>query len=116
MAGYVFVYNRITNGAVVERRGNTGNRAIQGRRGNAGNSGNSTWQYTLDTTSLRNGKHTLQARAYAGMDYSEIVNRTVSVDNAKSEGKGFIPGFGPAVIAALAGSLAMSWYRQRRGR
>jgi len=63
--------------------------------------GNTTWTYNLDTTKLKNGKHTLQARAYDGTDYSDIVNRTISVDNQKVAGKGFIPGFG-AALASLA--------------
>jgi len=62
------------------------------------------WQITIDTTKLKNGKHTLQARAYAGMDYSDAVNRTIKVDNAQPSGKGFIPGFEvlPMILAAAA--------------
>jgi len=75
-------------------------------------SGNSTWTYTLDTTKLKNGKHTLQARAYDGMDYSDIVNRTITVDNQKEAAKGFIPGFvGTIGLAAAAFGLVM---RRRR--
>jgi hypothetical protein len=74
--------------------------------------GNSTWTYTLDTTKLKNGKHTLQARAYDEMDYSDIVNRTITVDNQKEAAKGFIPGFvGTIGLAAAAFGLVM---RRRR--
>jgi len=64
-------------------------------------SGTLGWQYSLDTTKLKNGPHTLQARAFDGTDYSDIVNRTITVDNQKAQGKGFIPGF-PGMLAILA--------------
>jgi hypothetical protein len=35
-------------------------------------SGNSTWTFTLDTTRFKNGKHTLEARAFDGMGYSGV--------------------------------------------
>ena len=77
---------------------------------------NTTWTYTLDTTKLSNGKHTLQVRAYDGKDYSDVVNRTVTVDNAKEAGKGFIPGFGAGVIAVMVVPLALAWSWLRRKR
>jgi hypothetical protein len=61
------------------------------------------WQITLDTTKLKNGQHTFQARAFDGTDYSELANKTVTVDNQKAAGKGFIPG--PTASLAL---LALS--------
>jgi hypothetical protein len=64
-------------------------------------SGTLGWQYSLDTTKLKNGPHTLQVRAFDGTDYSDIVNRTITVDNQKAQGKGFIPGF-PGMLAILA--------------
>jgi hypothetical protein len=66
--------------------------------------GNWSWKYTLDTTKLKNGKHAIEARAYDGMDFSDIASRTVTVDNARSSGKGFIPGFEalPVLLAAAA--------------
>jgi hypothetical protein len=77
-------------------------------------SGNSTWTYTLDTTKLKDGKHTLQVRAFDGMDYTDIVNRTIVVDNAKPAAKGFIPGFdGPIVIAAMS-VVALACMRRKR--
>jgi len=76
--------------------------------------GNETWSYTLDTTKLKNGKHTLQARAFDGMDYSDIANRTITVDNQKAAGKGFIPGFAgiivPVVVAAAC--VLLGWRRK----
>jgi hypothetical protein len=78
--------------------------------------GTSTWTYTLDTTKLKNGKHTLQVRAYDGMDYSDIANRTITVDNQKAVGKGFIPGFAgilvPMVVAAAL--VLLGWRRKAR--
>ena len=78
--------------------------------------GNGTWSYMLDTTKLKNGKHTLQARAYDGMDYSDIANRTITVDNQKAAGKGFVPGFTMIVVPmAVAAALVMIGRRRRTG-
>jgi len=55
--------------------------------------GNYTWQYSLDTTRLKNGKHLLEARAFDGNDYSDLASVNFTVDNQKAQGKGFIPGF-----------------------
>jgi hypothetical protein len=77
--------------------------------------GNSTWQFTVDTTKLKNGKHTLQVRAYDGMDYSDIVDRTITVDNAKPAGKGFIPGYG-ALLTVLAAASLILWQRKWKGK
>jgi len=76
--------------------------------------GNPTWTYTLDTTKLKNGKHTLQARACEGTDYSDTVNRTVTVDNQKEAGKGFIPGFGGMMVLMAVASLfvLLGWSRK----
>jgi hypothetical protein len=66
--------------------------------------GDTGWTYSLDTTKLKNGKHVIEARAYDGMDHSDVASRAVTVDNAKSGGTGFIPGFGtvPLLVAAAA--------------
>jgi len=53
--------------------------------------GNTGWTFVLDTSKLKNGKHTLQARAFDGTDYSDLANRTIKVDNPKQAQKGFIP-------------------------
>ncbi|MBM4249779.1 MAG: hypothetical protein FJ149_10195 [Euryarchaeota archaeon] len=72
------------------------------------------WQYRLDTSKLKDGKHTVQARAYDGMDYSETVNRTVTVSNKGGSGSG-IPGFGAglALMGLVLASLAHVWGRRR---
>ena len=66
--------------------------------------GAQNWTWKLDTSKLKNGRHTLQARASDGMGYSDTVDRTITVDNPGPGGKGFIPGFDalPLLIAAAA--------------
>jgi len=76
--------------------------------------GNSTWTYSLDTTKLQNGKHTLQARAFDGMDYSDIANRTMIVDNPKPAGKGFIPAFESGLALVGIFMALMTILRRRR--
>jgi len=77
-------------------------------------SGNSTWTYTLDTTKLKDGKHILQARAFDGMDYSDIINRTMLVDNAKPAANGFIPGFDGVSMVAVLSVMALAFLRRKR--
>ena len=77
--------------------------------------GNSSWESVLDTSRLRNGKHTLLARAFDGMDYSEVARRNITVDNSKTVGKGFIPGFGGALMAGAV-ALVLEWvWRKKKG-
>jgi hypothetical protein len=47
------------------------------------------------------------------MDYSDIVNRSINVDNAA--GKGFIPGFG-ALLTVLAAASLILWQRKWKGK
>ncbi|MBM4249710.1 MAG: hypothetical protein FJ149_09835 [Euryarchaeota archaeon] len=79
--------------------------------------GNYTWQYSLDTAKLKKGKHTLEARAFDGKDYSEIAKVDFSVDNQKAQGKGFIPGFSgmAAILGAMAGGMLLAKARMARG-
>ena len=78
--------------------------------------GNSSWTYTLDTTKFKDGKHTIQARAFDGMDYSDIVNRTVMVDNSKPASKGFIPGFnGTLALIGVSAGLIIRLFKKRNG-
>jgi hypothetical protein len=76
-------------------------------------SGNSSWEFMLVTSKLGNGKHTLQARAFDGMDYSEAVNRTITVDNAKAGGKMLIPGFSGR-ITAVAMVMVLGWVLRKK--
>jgi hypothetical protein len=76
-------------------------------------SGNASWTFKWDTTKLKNGAHVLSARAFDGTDYSDLVNRTVTVDNQKAAGKGFIPGF-DGMIGALAAVATMVWIVRKK--
>jgi hypothetical protein len=77
-------------------------------------SGNPNWTYQLDTTKLKDGRHTIQARAFDGMDYSDIVNRIVIVDNKKTPNKGFIPGFDGVLVVAAILAIAIACTRKKR--
>jgi len=44
--------------------------------------GTGSWSYVLDTTELRNGKHSIQVRAFDGLNYSDAAQLDFSVSNA----------------------------------
>jgi hypothetical protein len=78
--------------------------------------GTSSWEFSLDTSKMKNGAHSLQARAFDGTDYSDIATRTFSVDN-KNQGtaKGFIPGFEELMVVAVIGLVcAIGHVRRER--
>jgi DNA-binding beta-propeller fold protein YncE len=76
--------------------------------------GNHTWQIAIDTAKLKNGKHTLQARSFDGTVYSELVNRTITVDNWRPAAKNIIPMVeGWMLIALLAVVGAVSVLRRK---
>jgi hypothetical protein len=78
--------------------------------------GTATWTFQLDTTRLQNGRHTLQARVFDGMDYGVSANRTITVDNQKKAAdKASTPGF-EAVAAAGAVAVALLARRRRAHR
>jgi hypothetical protein len=60
--------------------------------------GTATWTFSLDTSKLKNGNHKLSVRAYDGTGYSEVVDRTIIVDNPKPPAKGFIPSYGGILL------------------
>ncbi|MBM4248755.1 MAG: hypothetical protein FJ149_04860 [Euryarchaeota archaeon] len=70
----------------------------------------------MDTTKLKNGRHILQARAHDGMDYSDIENRTITVDNQSSTPEGFIPGSSgtTGLAAAIIGLMLLARKRKIR--
>ncbi|MCK4614319.1 MAG: SBBP repeat-containing protein [Thermoplasmata archaeon] len=43
--------------------------------------GTTSWSYDWDTTSVENGEHTLRFRAYDGIDYSDVEELTLIVEN-----------------------------------
>jgi hypothetical protein len=78
--------------------------------------GTDSWQFSLDTSKLNNGAHSLAARAFDGTDYSDPVTRTFSVDNKNpNTTKGFIPGFEGLVVVAVIGlALVMGQCRRKK--
>lgn len=81
--------------------------------------GTDSWSYSLDTTSLTNGKHTIIVKAYDGTQYS--AEKTVEIDvknveetaELKKESKGFVPGFEFVAIIAGLGILLLLMKRRR---
>ena len=76
--------------------------------------GTDNWRYSLDTVKLKNGGHSLQARAFDGMDYSDPVNRTITVDNPKAAGKGFIPGLEASMMVIAMAAILIIGNKKRR--
>jgi outer membrane protein assembly factor BamB len=64
--------------------------------------GASTWSYPLDTTALRNGKHTIQVRAFDGANFSDIAELNFTVSNVKAAS-----GSGPNNMLLLAGIVVV---------
>jgi hypothetical protein len=93
---------RVDSGAWAEARDSSG-------------SGFQTWDYTVNTTSLSNGRHHFQARAYDGSKYSQLSDVEFEVSNPKkpAPAAGSIPGFGAAILI-LAGAFALGWIRVRQ--
>ena len=82
----------------------------------SGGSGFRTWQYTVNTTSLSNGRHRLQARAYDGARYSPLADMEFSVNNPVKnppQPARFISGFG-GIAAMAAAALALAALARRR--
>jgi hypothetical protein len=74
--------------------------------------GTINWSLTLDTTKLRDGKHTLQVRTYDGKHYSAVVERQFRVKNAKPSG--FIPADGALLlVGGMAVGLALIARRRK---
>ena len=67
---------------------------------NAAN-GTNSWNYSINTKSLSNGMHVVEARCYDGHDYSNIAPIHIEVKNKK----GGIPGF--EIIFAMVAILAV---------
>jgi len=82
-----------------------------------GGSGFRSWQYTVNTTKLANGRHRLEARAYDGSKYSPLADLEFVVKNpVKNPGPAgkFIPGFGAMVAGMAVGLTFAAVFRRRR--
>ncbi|MCK5290429.1 MAG: fibronectin type III domain-containing protein [Thermoplasmata archaeon] len=80
-------------------------------------SGNTSWTYAWDTTTVGNGQHTINVRSFDGSDYSSEEMLTVRVDNQQESGFGdmtlwFV--LVAIIIAAIVGIALM--LRRRSGR
>lgn len=75
-----------------------------------------SWNHTLDTSGLKNGRHIFELRAYDGNEYSDIVKAELNVNNPTvTSSKGFIPMLDAAAAALLVASAAgLSLLRRRR--
>jgi len=81
--------------------------------------GTDSWSFVLDTTSIMNGLHTISARAYDGINYSEVSTVTVNVNNG-------VPNTGLpiyvewwflasiAIIVALLSIVIVLFWRKRK--
>jgi len=78
--------------------------------------GTQSWQRQIDTKGLRNGPHTLQARAYDGQLYSNVTQVSFNVDNRAGAGGGrFVPGLASSMVAAAwAGAMAAALLVKRK--
>jgi len=68
--------------------------------------GTTSWNYTWDSTTVDNGDHVIQARAYDGQEYSSIDSIMVKVNNEKGGGGG-IPGFEMVALIAVLGAVVL---------
>jgi len=69
-----------------------------------------SWGYTLNTKSLKNGKHAFEFRAYDGKEYSDVVKAEFKVDNTVGRGKGFIPMMDGITALSLVIALSLLWF------
>ena len=68
--------------------------------------GTTSWNYTWDSTTVDNGDHVIQARAYDGQEYSSIDSIMVKVNNEKGGGGG-IPGFEMVALIVALGAVVV---------
>ena len=64
-------------------------------------SGTQSWSFTVDTTKLQNGAHTIEVRASDGTMDSDIASRSVTVNNQKAGGGGSTPMLDGWMVLAL---------------
>jgi Bacterial Ig domain len=73
--------------------------------------GTLNWTFSLDTTKLKDGKHTLQVRTYDGKHYSTVMERPFSVKNAQA--KGVIGADGALLLLGCIG-IGLALFARRR--
>jgi hypothetical protein len=71
--------------------------------------GTQVWNYAVKAKDLKNGEHTVEARAYDGTQYSDTVSVTFTVEVEEKDGPGF-----SAVVAAIAMMGALIALERRR--
>jgi len=74
--------------------------------------GTTSWDFQLDTAKLANRDYTINVLAFDGTNYSEDTTLNLTVNNEEEEENGddddgFLPGFGAALIPALAVALVL---------
>jgi hypothetical protein len=81
--------------------------------------GASSWSYTLDTKTLRNGKHSIQVRAFDGVNYSDEAPLGFSVNNAAASTSSgpsnmlLIGVIAVVIVAVLAAVMVMRRRKQK---
>ena len=65
-------------------------------------SGTEMMEFSLDTTTLKNGAHKLEIRVYDGQDYTEVATRTFTVNNPVTKTEKPFPTMIVVVIIGLA--------------
>lgn len=71
--------------------------------------GTTNWYFILDTSSLKNGEHSIYVRAYDGENYSHIVSTRMDVKNKIGKGT---PGF--EIIAMVGATLIVIFLRRKK--
>ena len=74
-------------------------------------SGQTSWGYGWDTTTVTDGSHTIYIRSYDGTDYSNIYSLLIKVEN-KNDNNGGIPGFD--FLFAIGVILTMLIHKRRK--
>jgi hypothetical protein len=77
-------------------------------------SGTEAWSFSLDTTTLGEGAHTIRARSYDGSEYSGVDAVTVTVVHARTVDMGPVLWAVVAIAVALVLILLLLLRRKRR--
>ncbi len=72
--------------------------------------GTTSWSYDWNTKKTSNGNHTIEVRAWDGINYSSIDSIVLNVQNKKKEG---IPGF-EIIFLVAAITIVLLWKRKHR--